>query len=580
MQNKEHPKTFEDSFWADQFAEDAIERVENNKFLKDVVKKKGFYVVMDEKTPSGTIHIGSGRGWVIHDAIAKALRDKGVKAKFILSSDDTDTLDKPSKELSNEENEKYRGMSFRDIPSPVPGYKHFGDYYFRQCTDLFPNFGIEAELESTGDEYYKGSFNKTIKIALDNADKIQNIYKKLYGDDVKAGEKFPFNVKCPQCKKIATTIALEWDKEKEQLYFECRDDIVEWAKGCGYKGWISPYNGNGKFPWKVEWAAKWPTNSVIVETAGKDHFTKGGSRTAACHFAMDVFNYPPPYPSDKYETGPGYEFFTVGGKKMSTSKGHGLGFADSINYAPAKMLRFLLIRTRPNAVIDFDPYSNDLILLYERYDQAERVYFGKEDMGEKENIRQKRIYELSQVEKIQKRIPPQVSLSQASMLVQIFDVSTNRKAIFEHAQKPMVFDNEKMIFESLRNTGQLPDDATNPDIEYVKERLRFAKKWVEEFADEQYKFILQKELNQNLNLSEQQKQALRILASRLKELKWTEKTLFNEFYRIANDEVRMNTPDLFKAAYLVLLNKERGPKLAPFILTLGKERVAKMFENI
>ena len=561
MQNKEHPKNYEDSFWADQFAEDAIARVENNKFLKDVVKKRGFYVVMDEKTPSGTIHIGSGRGWVIHDAIAKALRDKGVKAKFILSSDDLDPLDKPSKELSNEDNEKYIGVPFKHIPSPVEGYKNFGDYYFRQCTNLFPEFGIEAELESTGEEYEKGSFNKTIKIALDNADKIQKIYKKLYGDDVKAGEKLPFNVLCPQCKKISTTLAIEWNKEKEELYFECRNDVVEWAKGCGYKGWISPYNGNGKFPWKVEWAAKWPTNSVIVETAGKDHFTKGGSRTAACHFAMDVFDYPPPYPSDGYETGPGYEFFTVGGKKMSTSKGHGLGFADSINYAPAKMLRFLLIRTRPNAVIDFDPYSNDLILLYERYDQAERVYFGKEDMGEKENIRQKRIYELSHVGKIPQRIPPQVSLSQASMLVQIFD-------------------NEKMIFESLRNTGQLPEDATKPEIEYVKERLKFAKKWVEEFADEQYKFILQKEINRSLSLSEQQKQALRILASRLKELKWTEKTLFNEFYRIANDEVRMNTPDLFKAAYLVLLNKERGPKLAPFILALGKEKVAEMLEKV
>ena len=560
MQNKEHHKNFEDSFWADQFAEDAIERVENNDLLKSLVKKHG-YIVMDEKTPSGTIHIGSGRGWVIHDAIAKALRDKGVKAKFILSSDDLDPLDKPSKELSNEDNEKYIGVPFKHIPSPVEGYKSFGDYYFRQCTNLFPEFGIEAELESTGEEYEKGSFNKTIKIALDNADKIQKIYKKLYGDDVKAGEKLPFNVLCPQCKKISTTLAIEWNKEKEELYFECRNDVVEWAKGCGYKGWISPYNGNGKFPWKVEWAAKWPTNSVIVETAGKDHFTKGGSRTAACHFAMDVFDYPPPYPSDGYETGPGYEFFTVGGKKMSTSKGHGLGFADSINYAPAKMLRFLLIRTRPNAVIDFDPYSNDLILLYERYDQAERVYFGKEDMGEKENIRQKRIYELSHVGKIPQRIPPQVSLSQASMLVQIFD-------------------NEKMIFESLRNTGQLPEDATKPEIEYVKERLKFAKKWVEEFADEQYKFILQKEINRSLSLSEQQKQALRILASRLKELKWTEKTLFNEFYRIANDEVRMNTPDLFKAAYLVLLNKERGPKLAPFILALGKEKVAEMLEKV
>src|SRR3989344_5541953 len=412
MQNKEHPKNYEDSFWADQFAEDAIARVENNKFLKDVVKKRGFYVVMDEKTPSGTIHIGSGRGWVIHDAITKALKDKGVKAKFILSSDDMDPLDKPSKELSNEDNEKYIGVPFKHIPSPVEGDKSFGDYYFRQCTNLFPEFGIEAELESTGEEYEKGSFNKTIKTALDNAEKIQKIFIGLYGDDTAAATKLPFNVKCPKCNKIATTIAIEWDKKKEELYFECRNDVVEWAKGCGYKGWISPYNGNGKFPWKVEWAAKWPTNSVIVETAGKDHFTKGGSRTAACRFAVDVFDYPPPYPSNGYHEGPGYEFFTVGGKKMSTSKGRGIGFAESINIAPPKMLRYMLIRTRPNAVIDFEPYgSNDVILLYERYDQAERVYFNKEDLGAKENARHKRIYELSHIGKIPKRMPPQISLS-------------------------------------------------------------------------------------------------------------------------------------------------------------------------
>ncbi len=561
MQNKEQNKNFEDSFWADQMAEDVIERVENNELLKSLVKKNG-YIVMDEKTPSGSIHIGSGRGWVIHDAIAKALRDKGVKARFILSSDDTDTLDKPSKELSNEDNEKYRGMSFRDIPSPVSGYKSFGDYYFKQCTNLFPDFGIEAELESTGDEYYKGSFNKTIKIALDNANKIQNIYKELYGDDVKAGEKLPFNPKCPQCNRIATTIASEWDRKKEMVYFECKEGVVEWAKGCGHKGWISPYGGNGKLPWKVEWAAKWAAKSVIVETAGKDHFTKGGSRTAACHFAVDVFNYPPPYPSNGYETGPGYEFFTVGGKKMSTSKGHGLGFADSVNYAPAKMLRFLLIRTRPNASLDFQPYgSNDIILLYERYDQAERIYFNKGDLGEKENIRQKRIYELSHVGKIPKRIPPQISLSQASLLVQIFE-------------------DEKKILESLKDTGQLPDDAIKSETDYVKERLMFAKKWVEEFADEQYKFILQHKIPDNIELSGQQKTALHIIAAKLMTQKWDEKTLFNEFYHIAKEEVKMETSDLFKAAYKVLLNKERGPKLAPFILLLGKEKVAKMFEKV
>lgn len=559
MQNK-NVKSFSDIFWADQIADQVIERAENSDLLKSLVKKHG-YIVYDEKTPSGTIHIGSGRGWVIHDAIAKALRDKGVKARFILSSDDMDPLDRPAKELTKEANERYIGVPFRYIPSPVKGYKSYGDYFFRQCTDLFPDFGINAELESTGEEYEKGSFNKTIKTALDSAGKIQKIYADLYGNEVAAANKLPFNVKCPKCSKISTTIALEWNKEKELIYFECRDNVVKWANGCSHKGWISPYNGNGKFPWKVEWAAKWPTKIVIVETAGKDHFTKNGSRTAACRISVDVFNYPPPYPSNGHETGSGYEFFNVGGKKMSTSKGQGMGFAESVNYAPAKMLRFLLIRTRPNAAIDFDPYTNDLILLYERYDQAERVYFGKEDMGEKENSRQRRIYELSHVGKIAAKMPPQVSLLHASILVQIFE-------------------DEKLITGSLKETGHIADDATKEELSYVKERLAFAKKWVHEFADKQYKFKLQHKVPQNLDFSEEQKESLRILSKKLMQHKWDEKSLFNEFYNIANNEVRMPPADLFKAAYMVLLNKERGPKLAPFILALGKEKVAKMFEKV
>lgn len=560
MQKHDDKSRSEDKFWADQIADEVIERVESSEFLKNLAKKHG-YIAYDEKTPSGTIHIGSGRGWIIHDAIAKSLRDRGVKARLILSSDDMDPLDKPAKELSKEENEKYIGMPFRYIPSPVKGHKNYGDYFFSQCTELFPEFGIEAELESTGEEYEKGSFNKTIKIALDNAGKIQKIYSDLYGKGAAAAGKLPFNVLCPKCRKISTTIAVEWNKEKEMIYFECRHDVVKWAKGCGHKGWISPYNGNGKLPWKVEWAAKWPTKSVIVETAGKDHFTKGGSRTIACRISVDLFNYPPPYPSNGYETGPGYEFFTIGGKKMSTSRGQGLGFADSVNYAPAKMLRFMLIRTRPNAAIDFEPYgSNDLILLYERYDQAERVYFGKEDLGEKENRRQKRIYELSHIGKIPSKMPPQVSLLHASMLVQIFE-------------------REGQITESLRKTSHISADVAENEMSHIKERLSFAKRWVKEFADEQYKFKLQHKVPEGLQLEQKQKKALHEIAKLLKEKEYDEKSLFNEFYGVSK-QLGLNPPDFFKAAYGVLLNKEKGPKLAPFILTLGKEKVIRLFEGV
>ena len=324
---------------------------------------------------------------------------------------------------------------------------------------------------------------------------------------------------------------------------------------------ISPYNGNGKFPWKVEWAAKWPTKGVIAETAGKDHFTKNGSRTVACRIAVDVFDYPPPYPSNGYDTGPGYEFFTVGGKKMSTSKGFGMGFADSIKYAPAKMLRFLLIRTRPNAAIDFEPYgSNDMILLYERYDEAERVYFGKQDMGEKENARQKRIYELSRIGKIPKRMPPQVNLAHASMLVQLFD-------------------DESMIIDSLRKTGHVPKDASKQEIAYVNERLEFSRKWVHEFAPEEMRFNLQHEVSKEIVLSELQRKGLHLLAERLKSNDYDEKTLFQEFYSIIK-ELNIKGPEFFTAAYKVLLNKERGPKLATFILAVGKEKVIGLFGKV
>jgi len=220
----------------------------------------------------------------------------------------------------------------------------------------------------------------------------------------------------------------------------------------------------------------------------------------------------------------------------------------------------LLIRTRPNAVIDFDPYgTNDLIMLYERYDRTERVYFGKEDLGEKENLKQKRIYELSHVGQLPKRMPPQVPFTHAGVLVQIYS-------------------NQEDIIQNLKETGHVYEDATKAELDYVRDRLNFARKWVDEFADEQYKFELQSKLPE-VELTDKQKKALKLVSERLKKGKWTEQTLYNEFYTIVRDEVEIDTKDFFKAAYLVLLNKEKGPKLAGFLLAV-KNQAIKLFEAL
>ena len=84
-------------------------------------------------------------------------------------------------------------------------------------------------------------------------------------------KKLPIIYVCEKCGKIGTTFAYAWDPEKEVVKYRCSPDLVDWARGCGHEGEISPYDGNGKLPWKVEWAAKWPAIGVAYETAGKDY---------------------------------------------------------------------------------------------------------------------------------------------------------------------------------------------------------------------------------------------------------------------------------------------------------------------
>lgn len=546
----------ENMHWADQMAKEVKERVERDPKLKKVVDENG-YIVYDEKTPSGAIHIGSGRGWIIHDVIAKAMRDAGLKAKFVLSSDDIDPYDKPNKDLPDSF-DKYLGMPFRNIPSPVEGYKSFADYFFMQCVEKFEEIGIDAEIESTGERYESGSFNKAIKTVLDNSDKIKDIFERTYS---KTYDKIPFNVICEKCGKIATTHATKWDKEKELITYKCEKNYVDWTEGCGHEGQISPYDGNGKLPWKVEWASKWPSIGVVCEFAGKDHFTAGGSRTVSIAIADEVLDFPPPYPSTRKETGKGYEFFNVGGKKMSTSKGRGFGFAEIFNYVPAQIIRYLLVKTRPHAVLDFDPEGrNDMILLYERYDKAERIYFGEEkEENEHEIANQKRIYELSHIGDIPDRMPKQIPFTFAATVIQIGM-------------------NEEGALDILKKTGHVDENIKGMDLHYVLQRLRDAKKWVEKFAPEQYKFTLQENVPSDLEISDKEKGVLKKVAAVLSG-DLSEEDLHNKFWEICQEN-DVKPKEFFKAAYKVLINKDRGPKLAGFMLSVGKEKVKKLFESV
>ena len=549
-------------FWADQTAKAVKQRISEEPVLQKVVKQKG-YICYDEKTPSGRIHIGSARGWIIHDTVAKALRELGLKAHFILSADDMDPMDAIPSGLDKAKYEKYMGVPMKNVPSPKPNYKSFADYYFKDSTEIFPEYGIEAELERTSQHYENGDFNPYIKLALGNFGKIQSIYQEVYGK-VRATEKLPFNPICEKCGKIGTTLAYEWDSEREVVKYKCSPDMVDWAKGCEHEGEISPYDGNGKLPWKVEWAAKWPAIGVVYETAGKDHFTKGGARDVAIRICAQIFDYPPPYPSSRTDFGKGYEFFTVGGKKMSTSKGIGLSFREISSLISPKILKYLVVRTRPHAVIDFDPLgTNKLILLYDNYDRTERIYFGLEKADtEKETAHEKRAYELSYIGNIPAKIPSQVPLSLASMAVQTVN-----------------FDTEKSI-AILQKIGKATKKLSPAEHKYLSERLRDAVSFVKEFAPEEYKFTVSEKINSVIlaQLSDVQKSALKKLAEDLKK-EFSQEELEKHLYDLAK-KFDLKSNEFFSAAYLVLIGKERGPRLAPFLLSLDQKFVSERLRSV
>lgn len=552
-------RTKEYIYWTDKVVEEVKERIEKFPILKKTVKEKKAIIVYDEKTPSGKIHVGSARGWVIHDIIAKSLRDAGLKAKFILSSDDMDPLDTVPIYLDQEKFKPFLGVPLRNIPSPDPNYKNYADYFFFTCVERLEEIGIEAEIERTGDRYEKGDFNWAIKIVLDNAKKIQEIYRRLYGKTI-AAEKLPFSPICENCGKIGTTFAYEWDSEKEIVKYICKPDLVTWAKGCGYEGEISPYNGNGKLPWKVEWAAKWPTVGVIVETAGKDHFTLGGARSVAVAISCEIFKYPPPWPSTCKNIGKGYEFFLVEGKKMSTSKGIGVAFTEILDLVPPEILRFLMVKTRPESAIDFR--EEHIPLVYKEFEKYERIYFGLEKVNKREEINAKRIYELSFIGKIPSEKPFRIPFDFACILAQLLP-KENRL--------------ERAI-QILKRTHHLKKPLTRFERELLKKTLDYVELWSREFAPERLKFTLIKELSKEMidMLTEEQKNALKNLGKFL-EKERKEEEIWDEIRRISQ-AFNIKSEKIFEAAYIVLVGKNFGPRLIPLIQSLDRKFVVDRFK--
>ena len=518
-------------YWADSIA-------------KEIKKRKlPLEWVDDMKTPSGHIHVGALRGVIIHNLIFRALKDVGVKTTYSYVINDHDPMDTLPVYLPKKNFYPHMGKPFFMIPSPVKGFSSFAHYFAQEFIEIFNTLGAKPLIIWSSELYKSGKMDPVIKEVLDQSPKILKIYQEIAGYPKKRKGWLPFQVICPKCGKIGTTEAFDWDGQT--VAFECLPNLVSWAKGCGYKGKISPFGSNGKLLWKVDWPAHWKVIGVTIEAAGKDHFSAGGSRDMAVAFCQKIFKIKPPL-------GFGYEFFLIRGKKMSSSKGLGFTASEVAKVIPPELLRFLMTRTHYKRIIDFDPRGDTISNLFDEYDRCAKEFWQygrKSDLG--------RIFELSQVGQ---------PLKTPIFLPRFRSVAT-------YIQMPSI-DIEAQFEQEKGNKLNAEEEKI------LKQRIKYAKIWLDGYAPKEIIYQISKKVPKaTKKLSLEQKKYLGKVLQLIKAKNWQPKDLEFELYEQAKKQ-KISSPKAFESIYCAFIDKTFGPKAAWLLLAQDKDFVIKRLKEV
>jgi len=524
-------------FWADRIV-DTIEKGIKNKADKSEL------VIRDEKTSSGRIHVGSMRGVAIHGIISRILEERGFKNKFYFEINDFDPMDDLPPYLDQDEYSKYLGFPLYLVPSPDKKAKNFAEFYASEFIDVIEGSGFHPEYYRASDLYKSGKMNEVIAEALNNASEIREIYKTVSGSE-KAEDWLPLSVICEECGRVSTTKAIAFDGEL--VSYVCQKDALDWVDGCGHEGKVSPFDGNAKLAWKVEWPAKFKVMNVDIEGAGKDHSTKGGSRDIASKIAEKIFDYKDPFNIP-------YEFFLIDGKKMSSSKGRGSSSHDIANLLPPEIFRLALFGKDAKQAINFNPEGDTIPVLFDQYDRLAGEYF---DNAENDSSRLfSLIHTKETASGLEKRFLPRFSTI-------VFLTQMPHMDIYEEIEK---------IKEGT---------LTDADRQEIDTRVKYAKIWIDVYAPDDYKFEIQETIPEGAtNFTEIQKEAIKKVAEYLEANENPDGQELHTFLHDTRKAVGIEPKDFFSAIYISILGKESGPKAGWFLSVLDRQFLINRFNEI
>jgi len=503
-----------------------------------IIREKGekdHYTCASGVTPSGTVHIGNFREIISVELVARALRDKGKKARFIFSWDEYDVFRKVPKNMPEQE---LLTTYLRQPITLVPDTTGESESYARKnelaVEAILPAVGVNPEYIYQAKHYRNSEYAQGIRTALEHKEELRAMLDEHRTTPL-AADWWPISVFSNFTNKDTTTV-LSWDGEWGVTY-RCEETGKEETVDLRETSAV-------KLPWRIDWPMRWAKEDVDFEPAGKDHHSEGGSFDTAKN-TVTVFGGTPPVSFQ-------YDFVRIKGKggKISSSTGDVVSLYDVLEIYPPEIVRYLFVGTRPNSefAISFDL---DVLKIFEDYDKCERVYYGVQQINEKKKAKESRIYELSQVNEIPEEISYQAPLRHLCNMLQVHN--GNIDAVI----------------------AEFPD-VKESQLARLRVRCQCAWNWVKQYAPEDFQFSLQTEDDPLQTLDTSMMACVTDLAAEVESLeKYDEKGMAEVIYRIAHDN-DVQPSDFFTTAYKVLIGKEKGPRLAGFILTCGKEKIVSI----
>ena len=560
--------------WVTRAADDAIRHHEKTGASGPVTCSSG-------ASPSGPVHLGNLREFLMPHFVADELRRRDVPVRHLHVWDDYDRVPKVPAGVPASWVE-HIGRPDTAVPDPWECHPSWSDHYKEPVVRALHELGVDMEEISQTERYRSGVYRDEVLRAVRHRADIDAVLARHRtrkspveaeaADDGRAAQEaealadsvandddegeagagtadvgyFPFKPYCRDCGRDTTTVTA-YDDETSDLAYTCAV--------CDYHGTTNlAMQDEGKLVWKADWPMRWSFEHVDFEPAGMDHATPGSSFTVGHELVESVWDYPRP-------AWFGYGFVGFAGvQTMSSSAGGAPTAEDARRVLEPGILRWLYVRRQPKQAFDVE-FGPEVVRLYDEWDALAR----KAADPEKRDV-QVLAYERASATETAGRLPAAEVVVPFRMLSSVADVTAG---------------SAEQISRIVGTMGH-PHDS----VDQLEPRLSRAIAWTEEFVPVADRTTVRTEPDAVAieALSSQEREWLALLLQGLQgELELEPVTsLVYGVPKLARgmglddaptDEVKADQKEFFRLLYHLLVDAERGPRLPTLIVALGTERV-------